>query len=218
MFGGPAVFMPPSPEYHHSPVRAPIPRSHSNTSLPFGLMGVDAPRPPSVSASAPDLLALQFQETLRMSDPHRIEPSQPPQMYGGPQQYGFTVQVAIPDSLIGSILGRGGRTLNELQMQSNTRIRISQRGEYVPGTKNRIVMIRGPTAQSVTMAQMLMSQRMVLPPTAVSPTTAFPIQPVERAFEQQQGYIPTSPSTAPQAPPAAADSRQDPQSHHHASS
>jgi len=201
MFGGPATFVPPSPEYPHSPLRAPIPRSHSNTSLPFGAMGLDAPRPPPVSASAPDLLALQFQESLRMSDPRQIEP--PLSMYGGPQQQGFTVQVAIPDSLIGSILGRGGRTLNELQMQSNSRIRISQRGEYVPGTKNRIVTIRGPTAQSVTMAQMLMSQRMVLPPTAVSPATAFPIQQVERAYEQHQhqGYMPQS--AGPHAPPTA---------------
>ena len=215
MFGGPAVFVPPSPEYHHSPVRAPIPRSHSNASLPFGLMGIDACRPPSLSASAPDLLALQFQETLRMSDSHRVELSTPP-MYGGSQQHSFTVQVAIPDSLIGSILGRGGRTLNELQVQSNTRIRISQRGEYVPGTKNRIVTIRGPTAHSVTMAQMLMSQCMVLPPTAVSPTTAFPIQPVERAYEEQQVYMPPSPTTSPPAPPG--DSRQDPHIHHHTSS
>ena len=206
MFGGPAPFIPPSPEYQqHSPIRASIPRSHSNTSLPFGAMGGEPPRPPSLSASAPDLLALQFQESMRMSDPHRIEP--PPLMYSGPQQQGFTVQVAIPDSLIGSILGRGGGTLNELQMQSNTRIRISQRGEFVPGTKNRIVTIRGPTAQSVTVAQMLMSQRMVLPPTAVSPATAFPIQRVEPSYEQQyqhQGMYmpPQSPVTGASVPPS----------------
>lgn len=206
MFGGPAPFMPPSPEYQQqSPVRASIPRSHSNTSLTFVAMGREPPRPPSLSASAPDLLALQFQESMRMSNPHRIE--LPPLMYSGPQQQEFTVQVAIPDSLIGSILGRGGSTLNELQMQSNTRIRISQRGEFVPGTKNRIVTIRGPTAQSVTVAQMLMSQRMVLPPTAVSPATAFPIQRVEPPYEQQyqhQGmYMPPQPpATGSSVPPS----------------
>ena len=170
--------------YQPSPAR--IPRSQSNSYLQFAggrpspLMGMNAPRlaPSTASASAPDLLALQFQESLRMSDTHRSMMESAPFAPGA--HPGFTVQVAIPDSLIGSILGRGGQTLNELQMQSNTRIRISQRGEYVPGTKNRIVTIRGPTAQSVTMAQFLMSQRMVLPPTAVSPTTAFPIQPVER--------------------------------------
>eukprot|EP00546_Thalassionema_frauenfeldii_P005507 CAMPEP_0178923324 /NCGR_PEP_ID=MMETSP0786-20121207/16655_1 /TAXON_ID=186022 /ORGANISM="Thalassionema frauenfeldii, Strain CCMP 1798" /LENGTH=661 /DNA_ID=CAMNT_0020597805 /DNA_START=292 /DNA_END=2277 /DNA_ORIENTATION=- len=126
------------------------------------------------SHSAPDLLALQMQGTLRLSDPVEgastayTSPSsfahQIPQPTHTPP--GFAAQVAVADNLIGSILGRGGRTLNELQVLSNTRIRISQRGEYIPGTRNRVVTIRGPTAQSVTHAQFLMSQRMVLPPTA----------------------------------------------------
>lgn len=127
------------------------------------------------SQSAPDLLALQMQNSLRVSDPmegsamgytpastsfaHQI-----PQPTHSPP--GFAAQIAIADNLIGSILGRGGRTLNELQVLSNTRIRISQRGEFLPGTKNRVVTIRGPTAQSVSTAQFLMNQRMVLPPTA----------------------------------------------------
>jgi RNA-binding protein Nova len=128
------------------------------------------------SHSAPDLLALQMQNTLRVSD-HVVDANsaasfpgassfshQLPQPTHSPP--GFAAQVAIADNVIGSILGRGGRTLNELQVLSNTRIRISQRGEYLPGTKNRVVTIRGPTSQSVSTAQYLMSQRMVLPPTA----------------------------------------------------
>ncbi len=120
------------------------------------------------SSSAPDLLALQVQDSLRISnsptgqvDYNHFAPQMPQAT-----RPGFTAQVLIPDNLIGSILGRGGSTLNELQMHSNTRIRISQRGEYVPGTRNRIVTIRGQTAHSVSLAQYLMSQRMVLPPTA----------------------------------------------------
>ena len=84
----------------------------------------------------------------------------------------FTAQILIPDSMIGSILGRGGRTLNELQLLSATRIRISQRGEYMPGTRSRIVTIRGSTDQAVWQAQFLMSQRIVLPPTAAYHSTA----------------------------------------------
>ena len=225
MFGGPATFALSSPDagaYQPSPGQALIPRSHSSTCLPFGqtVMGVDASLSVPPSASSPDLLAMQFQETVRDSH-HRVSMDQSPAQFAHrsslPQQYGFTVQVTIPDSLIGSILGRGGRTLNELQMQSNTRIRISQRGEYVPGTRNRIVTIRGPTAQSVTIAQMLMSQRMVLPPTAVSPTPAFPIiQPVELSHEQQQAS-PHRPSARTATPQTSShdDSRQDPRASPH---
>mmetsp|Transcript_7735 Transcript_7735/g.8837 ORF Transcript_7735/g.8837 Transcript_7735/m.8837 type:complete len:701 (-) Transcript_7735:54-2156(-) len=146
---------------------------HSNTTF-SSAPSTDETLGLTLSHSAPDLLALQMQSSLRLSElvegsatTYPVHSSFAPQI---PQQThtppGFVVQLAIADNLIGSILGRGGRTLNELQVLSNTRIRISQRGEYVPGTKNRIVMIRGPTAQSVTNAQFLMSQRMILPPTA----------------------------------------------------
>jgi RNA-binding protein Nova len=126
----------------------------------------------SASVSAPDLLAMHMQESLRVSEPlahmdHNTQfaPQIPERTHQPP---GFQALLAIPDSLIGSVLGRGGKTLNELQLLSNTRIQISQRGEYMPGTKDRIVTIRGQSAQGVTAAQFLMSQRMVLPPTAVT--------------------------------------------------
>ncbi|KAL7578975.1 hypothetical protein ACA910_019022 [Epithemia clementina (nom. ined.)] len=80
----------------------------------------------------------------------------------------FQAQMAVPDSMVGSILGRAGRTLNELQLMSGTRIWISQRGEFIPGTRNRIVTVRGPTAQSVWQTQMFIGQRIVLPPTAAA--------------------------------------------------
>ncbi|CAJ1953730.1 unnamed protein product [Cylindrotheca closterium] len=120
------------------------------------------------SSSSPDV-ASQLRDSLQISSSLPQTPASyaqfPHQM---PQQtpHGFTAQILVPDTMIGSILGRGGRTLNELQVHSNTRIRISQRGEYMPGTRNRIVTIRGPTSQSVSFAQHLINQQMVLPPTA----------------------------------------------------
>ena len=76
------------------------------------------------------------------------------------QPGGSLIQMSIPDSLIGAILGRGGSTLNDLQTSTFTRIRISQRGVYVPGTTNRVVTISGPTAESVATAQYLINQRL----------------------------------------------------------
>ena len=149
-------------------------QQRSNTQIaPMYLLGASGPSQLDHSqiqnsTSAPDLLALQCQDSLRISN---SQTGQVDYNHFAPQlpqatRPGFTAQILIPDNLIGSILGRGGTTLNELQMHSNTRIRISQRGEYVPGTRNRIVTIRGQTAHSVSLAQYLMSQRMVLPPTA----------------------------------------------------
>ena len=129
--------------------------------------------PVSHSASAPNLLAVQLEQSLHLSSQpspttehsnSAFSPQTPIMIAPGC----FNAQILIPDSMIGSVLGRGGQTLSELQMLSGTRIRISQRGEYMPGTRSRIVTIRGPTAQTVWQAQYMISQRIVLPPTAYS--------------------------------------------------
>ena len=184
MFGGPSS--------SYSPVRAqPEPRMPQNAGPPGPQMYLNPhmENPASTlvpnSVSAPDLLALQLESMqLQSSPPPQQSSLLPPQPTQGHQEYplfpspqlaspgmaavlpGFSAQVLVPDNMIGSILGRGGKTLGELQAQSGTRIRISQRGEYLPGTRNRIVSVRGPTAQSVSLAQYLMSQRMILPRTA----------------------------------------------------
>lgn len=171
---------------------AGVPISNANTPIYM----IPQPHPSHVdsgtipnSLSAPDLLAARFQESLRLDH----SPSPVPMEYSHfapqlpqPVPPGFSARIFVPDSLVGSILGRGGRTLNELQMHSNTAIQISQRGEFVPGTRNRIVSIRGPTAQSVNLAQYLMNQRMVLPPTAYSGQPPFVTAP-----PSQMGQGPT---------------------------
>ena len=95
----------------------------------------------------------------------------------------FTAQVLVPDAMIGSILGRGGRTLTELQLVSNTNIRISQRNEYMPGTRSRIVTIRGPNTQSVWQAQYMLSQRLTNVMTTPGPNTS--TAPVVQYYHQQ---------------------------------
>merc|ERR1712232_74167 len=137
-FGNHAPFLPPDTsarQIQHSPhYLMPSSASFSASPPPDEQMSVH------VSHSAPNLLALQMQSALRLSDVVEGAPT----TYPGPSSFahqipqpthippGFAAQITIADNLIGSILGRGGRTLNELQVLSNTRIRISQRGEYVP--------------------------------------------------------------------------------------
>jgi len=170
----PGLLVPHSPQasglyQQHSPARTPLQAEH-NAIFYGSHSGYGAARTISGSMSAPDLLAMQMHESLRVSEPPSAQidhsfpfPLQIPQPTHQPP--GFQAHVAVPDSLIGSILGRGGQTLNEMQFLSGTRIRISQRGEYLPGTRNRVVTIRGPTAQGVATVQYLISKRMdVLPP------------------------------------------------------
>lgn len=76
-----------------------------------------------------------------------------------PQQNAFSVKISIPDTKIGAVLGKRGKTLADLQNRSNTHIKISQRGVFVPGTNERLVAITGLSAESVKTAQALISQQ-----------------------------------------------------------
>lgn len=61
-------------------------------------------------------------------------------------------KVEIPDSLVGRILGRLGSTITEIQNTSGCEVKFSQRGEYVPGTQNRLLYVCGQ-AQGCKIAQ-----------------------------------------------------------------
>ncbi|XP_052275285.1 RNA-binding protein Pasilla-like isoform X15 [Dreissena polymorpha] len=64
----------------------------------------------------------------------------------------------VPESIVGAILGPGGKGIVELQQFTQTNIQISKKGVYMPGTRNRIVTITGnPT--NITRAQYLIQQR-----------------------------------------------------------
>jgi Polyribonucleotide nucleotidyltransferase (polynucleotide phosphorylase) len=69
-----------------------------------------------------------------------------------------TIQMQCPDTLVGSIVGRGGSVIVEMQRQSGARIQISQKGEYVPGTTDRSITITG-SDQACQMARYLVQQR-----------------------------------------------------------
>jgi len=69
-----------------------------------------------------------------------------------------TVTVAIPDEHIGAVVGRGGKYITEMQQVSGVRIKISDRNDFVPGTRNRKVTLTG-SLEAVQIAQFLISQK-----------------------------------------------------------
>ncbi len=71
-----------------------------------------------------------------------------------------TVEMHIPDSLVGSILGKGGKTILEFINHSGAKIQFSGKGEYVPGTSDRVLTIEGDFASS-QIAHFLISQKIV---------------------------------------------------------
>ena len=67
-------------------------------------------------------------------------------------------KVEIPDSLVGRILGRQGATITEIQNSSGCEVKFSQRGEYVPGTQNRLLFICGQASGCKVAQQLILSK------------------------------------------------------------
>ena len=70
-----------------------------------------------------------------------------------------TLELTVPDELVGAVLGKGGKTINEFMQYSGAKIQVSQKGEYVPGTNNRKVVITGDLNCAQT-AHFLITQRL----------------------------------------------------------
>ena len=70
-----------------------------------------------------------------------------------------TVELTVPDELIGAVLGKQGKTINEIMQYSGAKIQVSQKGEFIPGTNNRKVVITGDFNCAQT-AHFLITQRL----------------------------------------------------------
>eukprot|EP00271_Cylindrocystis_brebissonii_P008787 TRINITY_DN23286_c0_g1_i1.p1 TRINITY_DN23286_c0_g1~~TRINITY_DN23286_c0_g1_i1.p1 ORF type:complete len:433 (-),score=94.43 TRINITY_DN23286_c0_g1_i1:546-1844(-) len=105
----------------------------------------------------------------------------PPSSYGGPQRGGggpplsgyqpqrgyspgpgagmaSSITVAVPDEHVGAMVGKGGRTITEIQQVTGVHIKLSDRGDYVEGTNHRKVTITG-TSDAVIAAQQMITRK-----------------------------------------------------------
>jgi len=65
----------------------------------------------------------------------------------------------VDDSKMGPILGKGGRTITEIQVSSGCRIKVSDRNDFVPGTNLRTLQISG-SVTGVQMAWEMLEERL----------------------------------------------------------
>jgi len=68
------------------------------------------------------------------------------------------IQMEIPNSIVGAIVGKQGSTINEFTRASGAHINFSPKDEFVAGTTNRILTIRGGKNQ-IQNAYMLIDQK-----------------------------------------------------------
>lgn len=68
------------------------------------------------------------------------------------------LDMEVNESIVGAVIGQGGKSIVEIQQYSGTNIQISKKGNYSPGTRNRVVTITGPQ-KCLGAAQYLINQR-----------------------------------------------------------
>jgi RNA-binding protein Nova len=54
----------------------------------------------------------------------------------------------VSDAAVPAILGRGGQVIKEIMDMTRASIKVSQKGDYVPGTQLRIITISGNQVSS----------------------------------------------------------------------
>lgn len=84
-------------------------------------------------------------------------PPPPPPPLGGAEH---KLQVSVPDEFVGQMLGRAGENISVIQRQTRTRISVSPRTEFVPGTRDRIVTICGSSHAACREAEAMLGDKL----------------------------------------------------------
>ena len=172
-YNAPRPAVPPPPQQYQQQGAYPPPQQGS---YPLPQQGAYPPAAPtftpplgSTYQPPPPPRAAPPQYTAPYAAPQYAQQgAYPPPQYAQPQyaaaQYaqppsapcgGGEEAVSLPDNYIPALLGRGGENLNAIMAASGTKISVSQKGDYVPGTTDRTVTIIGPEAARASAKAMM---------------------------------------------------------------
>ncbi|KAK9840181.1 hypothetical protein WJX74_004855 [Apatococcus lobatus] len=84
-----------------------------------------------------------------------------------PNDHRMVATVPVPDSRIGAMIGQKGEVISQLKSLCDVEIRISNREDFLPGTRNRKVTISG-TAEAIGITQALIRQKLRAAPLALA--------------------------------------------------
>jgi len=162
-----------------SPFKRPNGPTEFNGLLPvnhnsFGLATAGNPLPSLTQAQAQDAVvgghfALAQQQTVPATvtavqprpGQHMAPPPLPLTATSPPANESINkIDIEVSESLVGAVIGQGGQSIVEIQQCSGTNIQISKKGNYSPGTRNRVVTITGPQ-KCLNAAQFMINQKVV---------------------------------------------------------
>jgi predicted PilT family ATPase len=144
-YGGYQSQAPPPPAYSAYPQ---APASYDNYPPSYASAPAPSYGAPPAQSAAPPAASYDYSSYGGYGQQQQSAPiSTVPQVtQGAGGQVVYSLQV--PDHVVPAILGRGGTVIKEFMDQSGANIKISQKGEYAPGTSNRVITITGSQHQA----------------------------------------------------------------------
>lgn len=70
----------------------------------------------------------------------------------------IAIKFLIPNALVGSIIGRSGSAINDMQKKTGARMQLSKGTEYFPSTTDRILLVFGTVNQILTALHLLLAK------------------------------------------------------------
>jgi RNA-binding protein Nova len=67
-------------------------------------------------------------------------------------------RILVSDSEAGSIIGRGGSAITALQSTSGALVKVSRRGQLLPGTGRRVLLVSGLFHQVMDAAEIILQK------------------------------------------------------------
>lgn len=68
------------------------------------------------------------------------------------------IRFLVSNAAAGSVIGKGGSTINDFQSQSGARIQLSRNHEFFPGTTDRIIMVSGTINEILKAMELVLSK------------------------------------------------------------
>eukprot|EP01041_Mallomonas_annulata_P009184 gene9184-19046_t len=105
----------------------------------------------------PSEQSVQFQMSTSLPDTSGLDILQPSYTTAG---HNMTMTIGVADGLVGGLIGKGGMILKDIKDRTGVVIKVSQKGELLPGTDKRSVTVTGSYTQ-VQCAHAMVMQRLV---------------------------------------------------------
>ncbi|GAB4855010.1 Protein btr1 [Ancistrocladus abbreviatus] len=68
------------------------------------------------------------------------------------------IKFLVSNAAAGSVIGKGGSTINDFQSQTGARIQLSRNHEFFPGTSDRIIMISGKADEVLKATDLILNK------------------------------------------------------------